>query len=81
MPQGKGAAGPGGGNGGLVLDVERQTASVAGIMSSSEFSSLELTENTRKVMTHHDMTHAMRTLQVGDAWSRGGGGGGGARGR
>ena len=40
-----------GDKGGLAggLEVERQIATVAGIMSSSEFASLELTENTRKV--------------------------------
>ncbi len=43
MPLARGS-GRGGG-----LEIERHTATVAGIMSESEFAALELTDNTRKV--------------------------------
>ncbi|GFR47135.1 hypothetical protein Agub_g8823 [Astrephomene gubernaculifera] len=55
------AGGASSGNGGAAsgsgLQVERHTATVAGIMSASEFSSLELTENTSKAVADMGFSH------------------------
>ncbi|GLC33048.1 ATP-dependent RNA helicase [Pleodorina starrii] len=52
-------SGRGGGGGGLAggLEIERHTATVAGIMSATEFPSLELTENTQKAIADMGYTH------------------------
>ncbi len=47
--QGTDRAGKGSSQGAGAIEVERQVATVEGIMSASEFASLDLTENTRKV--------------------------------
>ncbi|KXZ57007.1 hypothetical protein GPECTOR_1g91 [Gonium pectorale] len=39
------------------MEVERHTATVAGIMSASEFASLELTDNTKKAIADMNFTH------------------------
>ncbi|GLI65585.1 hypothetical protein VaNZ11_009159 [Volvox africanus] len=39
------------------LEIERHTATVSGIMSTTEFSSLELTENTQKAIADMGYTH------------------------
>ncbi|GIL44399.1 hypothetical protein Vafri_1877 [Volvox africanus] len=39
------------------LEIERHTATVSGIMSATEFSSLELTENTQKAIADMGYTH------------------------
>lgn len=40
----------------MQIEVERQHASVTGIMSTSEFASLELSDNTKKVGAEHTHT-------------------------